>query len=352
MDDNPLWLQEESELGYGIQPPVGPGTNIYGVPLSPEQQRFSSQVIDPERLRTAMEIALSTGPGILAGPKALEAPLQALQTAKYFVKRGVDPQKVWNQLGWGNKFADEAWRFEIPDQPARVRGAPVDIQPGTKMSEVLAHPELYRNYPELGNLLYGGSPPWAGVQGGFDPSTNTIFADKSLSPLTFKRTLLHELQHAVQRKEGFAVGGTPDLFKTPKWLSDVRKSESVLNQWRPSVAGKLRDMGYEHGDLTEAINNASEEARQKLFSDPLISEFIGKLLVHQDLLNRPIERYRALAGEQEARLAEKRSYMTPEELRRVPPWVMFKTPVEQQTVIKAGQTFNLEPVEHNPFEEP
>ena len=122
------------------------------------------------------------------------------------------------------------------------------------------------------------------------------------------------MQHAVQRKEGFARGGSPEsvaeFLPDPQAVNDARVMEAIMRR----------------------NNIPSEEAPQAFLnltgkdSHPLARHLLG-----QDLLT-PNEAYTNLAGEVESRLVQKRMNMTPEELQANPPWSMYDVPEERQIV--------------------
>jgi len=91
---------------------------------------------------------------------------------------------------------------------------------------------------------------------------NTPKQLRDMSLESFRSTALHELQHALQQREGFELGGSTSLFKGGK---------------RP------------------------------------INPKTGKRFT-------PYQLYKALVGETEARLVQKRMNMTPEERRSIPPY--------------------------------
>ena len=73
-----------------------------------------------------------------------------------------------------------------------------------KLGEVFDHPELYKGYPELRDVqvtLKPGSGAAFTPQGGIELGTEVIGS---------KETLLHEIQHAIQEREGWARGGSPE----------------------------------------------------------------------------------------------------------------------------------------------
>jgi hypothetical protein len=108
------------------------------------------------------------------------------------------------------------------------------------------------------------------LHGYFNPGTNTMAVRRDignsdyLRTQAFRSTALHELQHAIQQREGFETGG----------------------------------MRQEFG---------------RGFKNRPVDPKTGKQLT-------PWETYRALVGETEARLVQDRRWMTPAERRFIPPY--------------------------------
>jgi len=65
------------------------------------------------------------------------------------MKEKVHKEKIWIDTGW-EKGADNKWRFEIDDSRAKVKINPIfEI---SSLGDVLDHPLLFRNYPQLKNI--------------------------------------------------------------------------------------------------------------------------------------------------------------------------------------------------------
>jgi len=105
-----------------------------------------------------------------------------------------------------------------------------------------------------------------------------------------KSTLLHENQHAIQQREGFARGGSPEGMKS---YIDERKG------------------------LKEKFDSSMDQFMNS--SDPVAKSNAAQEMTHYGLrlgkmpnVETPDDAYRALAGEAEARLAQYRMNLTPE----------------------------------------
>lgn len=163
------------------------------------------------------------------GPSAKTADHAALQAAQKLANNGVDAQRIWDQTGWF-QGADKKWRFEVPDNASSFRAAEVapapDVGGGavqSGMREAFDHPALYEAYPQIGNRRlvmtdgndgahFAGGETHVGLRN-LDPEdvqemgTGAIYGmSDDAKGGAVRSQLLHELQHAIQDKEQFAIG--------------------------------------------------------------------------------------------------------------------------------------------------
>lgn len=125
-----------------------------------------------------------------------------LETAKQLEQSGEDAEAIRRKTGWFRSM-DGKWRTELDDSTARLSWSVEDGE--ARLGDVLEHPALFRAHPELAEvrLRTGKLPDRA--RGKFDRQSNTIILNEKLAGQT-KRVLLHEIQHAIQKSEGFARG--------------------------------------------------------------------------------------------------------------------------------------------------
>ena len=197
-------------------------------------------------------------------------------------KAGVDRATIWKETGtW--KGPDKQWRQEIPDNAAKQ----LKNAKNTGMhylDQWISHPELQAAYPNMFNHEFAGIAGDGGIlamakQGyghGGSFLQNNLVVDGATKGAERKSITLHELQHAIQQREGFARGGSPDAMRS--FLAPDPSLQSA----------------YSQAELNDA--------------------------------------YRRLAGEAEARLTQARMPMTMEERLATPPWTMFDVPEAQQIV--------------------
>lgn len=89
---------------------------------------------------------------------------------------------------------------------------------GVKAKWTIEHPELYRAYPELGEIPVTQKPT-IGAEKGSLTTLGGVIQDLEVKDIKDPRSVsLHELQHAIQNIEGMAVGANPLMaFSTPEY---------------------------------------------------------------------------------------------------------------------------------------
>lgn len=281
-----------------------------------------------------------------AGPTAWSADVPALDDAKARIAAGDNPEQVRQATGWF-MGVDGRWRFEIDDSDARFRGYDAETdteevtttnpeafmdwieeatarEKGVPLSQVLHHPALFSAYPELSGVRvkvdpartaggYFASTPGRGLSGSIivigDPYG---YSSEVVKPID---VLMHEVQHAIQMREGFAPGGSPDILRAEK---DQAKAD--LKYWG-SVSALRRQADAYGGDYARARQELEDvfeesytdqqvlEAQQAESADALANRAAAAEQVMREIGN-PVSTYNRMAGEIEARNTEARREMT------------------------------------------
>ena len=125
-------------------------------------------------------------------------------------------QSIYRNTGL-YRGADGNWRFEIDD--SEMDFAPFDRDQAGQLRpaySVLKHDELYRAYPDMAEMDIGAMTEaqmreHPGVQGYVSPSRDEIRVNPRLSPEEQRSTVMHEMQHAVQEREGHSGGASPEV---------------------------------------------------------------------------------------------------------------------------------------------
>ena len=135
--------------------------------------------------------------------------------------------------GWFKSPYDKVWKQEVTDHTSKLTEEFANLPESEifgkknemRLDHVLDHPELFRAYPELRNvkvIKQGGLLDIEGrLQGSFNPETNTLnIAPTAKDPGS---VALHEVQHWIQEKEGFATGGNEDIAMAAMTPERMRK---------------------------------------------------------------------------------------------------------------------------------
>lgn len=163
--------------------------------------------------RGAMAPAGSSELGIFGGRLAKTADRNKLAAAEWAEKTGVPRERIWNDTGWF-KGVDGQWRFEIPDHGATF-SEKKGFFGGVKdalLSDRLNHPGLAAAYPDVAQI------PTKSV-GGFADAYYQVPTAARAEEIGYSKyfatdegkrnALLHEVQHAIQNREGFTDGSPP-----------------------------------------------------------------------------------------------------------------------------------------------
>lgn len=268
-----------------------------------------------------------------------------LDVAKQMEKAKKDAKIIKMATGW-EKGVDGKWRYEMPD--AKIKDT-IDVGGGNivkrfeedmlwtdgKLADVIDAPGLFEAYPQLKDVRIDTDAIMNDMpsNGEYNPQTKTItiHADE----LKYLNSILnHEIQHVIQREEGFAHGGTPEQVERD---FNAAKAEWKARSYAFELEEKAKEMGGEYNqsevekdliqeykdmDMPEFIPD--KETRIKGFNyfargyadrsmDDAIKRFRLDRFQRTDFDS--YQEYRKLAGEVEARNVEKRLGMTDEERR-------------------------------------
>lgn len=253
-----------------------------------------------------MPLAARGAAGIFGGrlAQAIDRKGLARSGAEEAERAGARPEDILAQTGWF-RGADGKWRFEISD--ATAEGARFTPSNALTLGGHLNHPRLYDAYPDLYSMTVAKR---FGRGASYDPVRDAI----SIGEQSYgKSTLLHEVQHAVQQREGFAAGGEPQMAIRTGFeaqLAPLARRLQMLQKEFASNGTLSREQGNELEWLVKVFSKNTELRRANA--------------------NEAIRNYRRLAGEVEARNVESREPFGAEVRRQLPPWMTMDTPIENQ----------------------
>lgn len=163
-----------------------------------------------------------------AGRNAVGANLHALSTAQQRIAIGENAEAVRRDTGW-HRSADGKWRFEISDHQASIAvagetaGAIInmahlnainDERSRPTVGDVLNHPQLFAAYPDLQRIPVAVMPEGITALARLRrfATGNQVEVQANMPRTEVASAILHELQHAIQIREGFAMGGSARAF--------------------------------------------------------------------------------------------------------------------------------------------
>jgi hypothetical protein len=180
-----------------------------------------------------------------------------------YIEQG-DSKKVRREVkaAWGwEKGADGKWRYEIET------GELKKVPNGTyKLSDVYDAPELYKAYPEAKDISLTINVRDAGAENSwFMPDENAV----EINVKNYGRVrpdLIHELQHYVQFKEGFAIGG------------NTGSAIELINSLSPDKLEEINKLNGKEAAMT-ILNEIAEEAdiESNLTGEELIAFYVDDL---------------------------------------------------------------------------
>lgn len=230
--NNPVHLKDGARLS-GVTNP-GPQTVFYGYDKNGENFTIQRDRVNPEdivssrdgnktadRIKERLEALRRYA---FAGPASADANLGNLSQAKQRLDAGEDANTVREETGWF-RGDDGKWRYEISDKDAKIKGNVDDmfaddnevIGETTRLADILDHPKLFAAYPDLSDMEV--SVRRTQDSGYNDKSGRIILGTLGTTTDGLAGRLLHEVQHFIQRREGFAIGsnerraGSRDAYK-------------------------------------------------------------------------------------------------------------------------------------------
>lgn len=261
------------------------------------------------------DLAAGAAKAIFGGIMAKTADLGALEVAQRMAASGAPREDIWRETGWF-QGVDGKWRFEIDDSASKVNHTQVALggaSPDTDnpLPNVMPHDALYEAYPDMERIGVSARMDVGDIEGTYYPprtvGTKRVvegMAAKAPTRHRLREVLLHEAQHGVQQREGFAPGASPQQFAgtAPEIVKEVDDEAKRLFAQVAKVNPNLD--WYDVPEETRAIFR--KRARDQL--------------------------YVRTAGEVEADNVMLRRDMSASDRRAIPPWVTQNFPDELQII--------------------
>ncbi len=219
-----------------------------------------------------------------------------------------------------NRSVHTIWKFEISDREAKTQpnflkgdtigqvynGAIDKLEKnGVRelfVGDVISHPKLFAAYPSLKTIpVYLQS----GKGGGYHLKHDILLIGEDAKLADIKSIILHELQHAIQHREGFAAGGNPNSFKVADFATQLSKAYQDFIKEHPEIGALepvVKKMGINSQEYKDYKLKMKELGWAKKYAE--LSGF---------------DKYQRLAGEVEARNTQARALMSDEHRKMIPP---------------------------------
>ena len=290
----------------------------------------------PKQMQLAQLLAEGYNPvGMFIGPNAASFNKITAVKAQELEKLNKTPEEIWQQTGTF-RGPDKQWRQEISDKGSKITEDVYNQISANKqfkgpMGQALQHEELYNAYPqtaEIPTTMFADITPSGnilkGKSGTFQTPQITVGGPSSMDQ---RSVALHELQHAIQQREGFASGGSPNAFK-PNDVFSTKALEDAAIIDKLMRGANLNQL--EAKQRFETLFNKSPESGAFAALDRIGT---GKELdAARDaarLADKPMESYKRLAGEAEARATQKRRNLTDEQRKAIFPLESYDVPINE-----------------------
>jgi hypothetical protein len=334
-----------------------------------EESLQTGDIYGPKSQQVASLLAEGYNPvGMFIGPSSKMFNKDMALKASQMAKKGATPQEIWQTTGtvkgpdgqWRQEISDKASKFnsakdiqtkkqqieseiaankemldvvkqrgkeakdlfpkELTQAKKELKGKTESLQEsvndfygynadprmtGNYANVALDHPALFEAYPELAQRIV-----YQGRKSGDDGMRGSLYGNQ-LDVTTQgllnnpRSTTIHELQHSIQDIEGFGVGGN---------ARDFAKMRYDANQQITSLNEKMRA-------LVQQIDNPATTSQEKSL---LRNEYDDLINQRQSLVGTaqidPMQAYGNLMGEAEARLAQRRMDLSPEERKKYFPF--------------------------------
>lgn len=229
--------------------------------------------------------------------------LNLIEAKKYYTPESAE--NIKRAYGWEldkDAKGNPVWKYEENDFGIKD----INIKDGAKLSDVIDDEGLFAAYPELKNYTLAIEDLKDNV-GYFNEVNKKIALEKGADKEDTRLTLIHEIQHFIQSKEGWVSGANskdPLILDTVKDIFPYIRED--LNMFLRSAAKRIFNKSYKK----ESISNF------RFFKDKWGFNPIEYLFDLKKTDYLAYEAYLRNAGEVEARNAEKRADMTALERRR------------------------------------
>src|SRR5258706_2183547 len=307
--------------------------------------------------------------GSFAGVTSKTLDKNKLAQAQVMESNAVSRDDIWRKTGMF-RGADNRWRYEIHDADMQLKEGAFDktvtqgeegitytprqsglppLPENASLEDVLSyvfksrktdltleqaidHPELFKAYPELRGIkvrTLPGEELEMGTRGMM--SGRNLYLAPNLSKEEIRSVIMHEVQHEIQHIEGFAMGGSSDMFRTKQ----LDAAEAFFKNVRTQTEKDIVAQGYTPEELVnlkafiadslkgKPLNSEVAKMLEEAKDNPIIKQLrniVQSELHLDDALQEHLELYRRLKGEVEARNVQARLDYEQRTRQLIPPY--------------------------------
>ena len=217
----------------------------------------------------------------------------SLDEAKSLEGGLLSAEEIRQATGWFRGI-DNKWRLEINDKDASINSDKIrnigDKQ-GKLLGFLFEHDKLFKAYPVLKTTIVVYRSDFEQIAGASTLEDGTPYivigkAFKKQSDIEQKKSILHELQHLIQFKEGFAVGSTFKETKSNDLAEKIKNFNNYFNsageieakdvENRSELTDEERRLVRPDIDRAEAIVEF-EDGRKVAYNADFVGDEDGKL---------------------------------------------------------------------------
>lgn len=231
-------------------------------------------------------------------PESYKNITESLESAKQLDTKNIKNEKIWLQTGW---FKDKngKWKFEVSDKNMKLKDN-LNIQKNTeyKLSDLIEHDSLFKLYPELKNqkVRFKGYISNS-TNGSYNKIDDIISMNNSLigNDQKVEGTLLHEIQHKIQKLENFE-NGSSSKYSRLKYYNSLGEIEASNTKERfeqekykhynlDYIAPLSVDKNAKHKDLNNYLKNRKLSDKMKdIIYEKVDNKNVKnvKEIIHQD----------------------------------------------------------------------
>ncbi len=167
----------------------------------------------------------------LVGSAARVKGLKSAFEAAKMVGKDVSNKEVWEKTGVYKGPIDKQLKAVISDQGAKLKQKWISTNQETTLGEMLDHPEFFKAYPELASTKIKGRE--FDGRAAFDPANSTIYVNPQAyfkNEQDYLGVLLHEVQHNIQKEEGFISGANQAMAKKSSYFSRGLTDQETMSE--------------------------------------------------------------------------------------------------------------------------